>query len=160
MRKLAVIYTISIILYISCGGAPKEDFVPVKPQDKVMEYPYPAEEVWKAIHVVLAKDDKIDIGDTDSDNMIIRTLAVPIDPDSEMGKAVFFRESGEFFVHLGKYFLTITLKSVSEISTTVYIEVEISKKVRSYRYFKWNPQQSNGYIEKKFFNDLSKALNQ
>jgi len=158
MKKLAFIYTISFFLLFSCSSAQDEGFTPVKPQDKVMTFPYPAEEVWKAVHIVLAQNDKIDIGETDTDNMIIETLAIPLDPDSEMGKAVFYKESGEFFVHLGKYFMVITLKALSENNTRVFLEVEISKKVRSYRYFKWNPQPSNGYIERKFFNDLSLAI--
>ena len=103
MIKPALIYFLfSVMIFVSCDGAQEGGFTPVQPQDKVMTYPYPAQEVWEAVFRVLAKDDKIDIGETDTENMVISTLAIPIDPDSELGRSVFYKESGEFFVHLGE----------------------------------------------------------
>jgi len=159
MSKLLHIAVIASALCLcACGSGPDEGFVPAMPQDKIRTLPYPVETIWSAYLEMLERKD-IDLLITDRENRTIVTDFIPMEPKSEMGKAVIFREEGEYSVGGAKYDITAVMTEAEENRTTVRLEAKIDKYTRSwYSYFSWKNQPSNGYIERNVFAELALSL--
>ena len=160
MKKPVYIAASLLLLLNACQTHTREGFVPVLPHENISTYPYPVEAVWELCFELIEEND-IDIDFIDTDNMIIISSFIPIDPESELGKAVIFPEEGETIIESAKYYMNVTMRREENNVTTVQLDISISRYTRSLMtYYSWKEQLSNGYIERKFFNDLAAKLAQ
>lgn len=152
------IYIIICMLFIQACAEEPRDFVPVTPDQKIRTFSHSYDAVWSRLIAYLEKQD-IDIKSIDKESGSIITDFIPIDPKSPLGEAVIFPEKGERIIESAKYDMVIGVKKVDEKKTSVQVDVHLSKYSRPLMtYYSWKPQLSNGYIEKKLFEELEKTL--
>lgn len=152
------IYIIIFMLIIPACSEKPRGFVPIMPNQKIRTFDYSYDAVWSRLIAYLEKQD-IDIELVDKELGFIITYFIPIDPKSTVGKAALFPEKGERIIEKAKYDMVIVVKKVDEKKTSVHVDVHLSKFSRSlFDYYNWKDQLSNGYIEKKLFEELEKAL--
>jgi len=158
MKKPVFVIIAVIVCFSACETEPDQGFMPVLPSQKVRTYPYSFALVWNAIMDLIVLND-IDLIMIDSDKGQVVTDFIPLDPKSEMGKKVIFREEGERIIKSAKYDITFALNSIDENTTRVKLDVHIDKSSRSlWSYYSMKEQLSNGYIEKKFLDDIAALL--
>jgi len=132
--------------------------VPIMPDQKIRNFDNSYDAVWVRLIAYLEKQD-IDIEIVDKELGLIITYFIPIDPKSILGKAALFPGKGERIIEKAKYDMIIVVKKVDKKKTSVQVDVHLSKFSRSlFDYYNWKDQLSNGYIEKKLFEELEKAL--
>jgi len=158
MKKLLYISPALVVLMCACQPQPEREFVPVTPEQKVRSFPLPFDTVYEILLDMLKRQD-IDLSEADRDLGTVATRPIPINPESETGKSVLFKTGWEVSINTGKYDIRFKLKKTGENSTRVEIAVRIEKYSRTlFLYYSWKEQPSNGYIERKIFDDLAAAL--
>ena len=150
---------LSCILFIFFCCEETRGFTPVMPGQQIRTFTYSFDAVWSGLLTLIEKQD-IDLLTVDKELGSIITDFIPLDPRSPTGRAALFPEKGERAIEKAKYDMVIVVRRLDENKASVHVDVHLGKYSRSsfISYYKWNDQLSNGYIEKKLFDDLETVL--
>ena len=147
--------SVLVLLCLSCAS--RQAFIPITTEEKTRVFEHPFDEVWESLVYVLNENEQ-PISTIEKESGIIVTDFVRFDPYSTTAKECIHTQTLET-VRECRYKLNILVMNEGPKSTAVRVNAHIEKFSKPFLMdYSWTSQMSNGYLERRIFDELDDRL--